>query len=573
MLVQINVSLDDGALFIDGTNRDIAVKWLNLCDKKKIDYAVYFDADSIIVCDRQYDHHRFETSPASERLDHCVFYLDEIHTRGTDFKFPKGFQAAVTLGNGLTKDRFVQACMRMRKLGHGHSLTFWSSHEVHQQIIGLQEKSSLENQDNVNHVIRLIDILRWVYENTVQSTWDGLHHWAFQSLSFQRKVGALRNIKWSDQQQTFIDTMMKKLAQDCLEPEIIKLEGMYGASRELQTLVKIHSARYQNIDHQFSKEIKNAVLKQLRGYGGKKQRLSQLLDEEQQRELEQELEEERQLARPPPVEPCQPIFHEEIKKLNKIDNTIMDLSQFPSVFQPLAYAFTGTTFHASCQPQSWIPNLWISTEFQRVIQTTGESLNPFLRPPRWIVFYRSKYIIFISPYEANWLIGHLKSNKSSITTLRLLLPRIKRIQSIFIETPTLTIPLSIDRDNASFIPLEWLVQLFIFNGTLYFKTIDEQTAFCQCLGLCPKLRTTTEEEAFDNHWIARDGFVGNPEHRLQLHIQKTTFMSNPLSFVRQLIENRNNSHAPITSHVGSIILNSLKSFKHIPIQAELSSND
>ncbi len=48
--------------------------------------------------------------------------------------------------------------------------------------------------------------------------------------------------------------------------------------------------------------MSNAVLKRLHDYGGKKQRLSQLLDEEQQRELE----EERQLARPPRVIPCEP---------------------------------------------------------------------------------------------------------------------------------------------------------------------------------------------------------------------------------------------------------------------------
>jgi hypothetical protein len=48
----IQVILDVGALFIDGTNREIAVKWLKLSDKNKIDYAVYFESDSIIACDR-----------------------------------------------------------------------------------------------------------------------------------------------------------------------------------------------------------------------------------------------------------------------------------------------------------------------------------------------------------------------------------------------------------------------------------------------------------------------------------------------------------------------------------------
>ncbi|CAF5128901.1 unnamed protein product, partial [Rotaria sp. Silwood1] len=71
----IQVILDVGALFVDGTNRQIAVKWLDLSDKIQIDYAVYFESDSIFVCDRQYQHHAFLTSPASERVDRCGFYL------------------------------------------------------------------------------------------------------------------------------------------------------------------------------------------------------------------------------------------------------------------------------------------------------------------------------------------------------------------------------------------------------------------------------------------------------------------------------------------------------------------
>ncbi|CAF3145540.1 unnamed protein product [Rotaria sp. Silwood2] len=171
----IHVILDVGALFIDGTNRDIAIQWLNLLsDKNTIDlYVVYFDSDSIVVCDRQLYHYPFVTSPASERLDRCIFYLYKIHARRTDFKFSMGFKAAVTLENGLTKDRFIQAGMRMRKLRNSHSLTFWSSYEVHEQIKTLKTKSP-----NKNDFIKLIDILRWVYKNTQQSTWEGLHHWA-----------------------------------------------------------------------------------------------------------------------------------------------------------------------------------------------------------------------------------------------------------------------------------------------------------------------------------------------------------------------------------------------------------
>ncbi|CAF3726694.1 unnamed protein product [Rotaria sordida] len=564
----ISVILDVGALFIDGTNRDIAVKWLNLSKKDKIDYAVYFDSDSIVVCDRQLHHYRFETSPASERLDRCVFYLDEIHTRGTDFKFPNGFQAAVTLGNGLTKDRFAQACMRMRNLGKGHSLTFWSSNEVHQQIITLKKRSHIKNQKETIHTsVNLIDILRWVYENTKQSTWDGLHHWATQSLSFQRKVSAFQAIQWENQQQSITCTMMKKLVSECLEPEIIELKRIYGPAKVLETIEKVYFGRSQQCNHHLSTDIHNVVLKRLHEYGGTKQRLSQLLDEEQQRELEHELEEERQLAQPLPVKPCCPRLCEEIKQLCDINSKVMNLAELSNVFHTLPHAFTDTKFFKQCQPNSWPSNFWVSTEFQRVTETKGISLDPFMRPPRWIVVYRYQHIIFISAFEANWLMGCLKFNKSSATTLRLLLPRIKRFQSIFVNTPTLTIPSPMGLSNRTvpyFIPIEWLVQLFVFNGTLYFDTVDEQTAYCQCLSLCPQPRTSLEKAAFEKGWIAVDGFVSDSNYRRCLSINRAQFTLNPLTFVKQLIENRNNFQPPISSHVGSIILNSFKTYETIP---------
>ncbi|CAF1097430.1 unnamed protein product [Adineta steineri] len=562
---KINVILDVGALFVDGSNREIAVQWLNMSSSSEIEYVVYFDSDSIVVYDRQCRDHPFITSPASERLDRCIFYLDDIHTRGTDFKFPREFRAAVTLGNGLTKDRFVQACMRMRKLGNGHSLIFLGSHEVHQQIIKLTTKLVTRSMSTQ---ITVRDILRWVYENTVQSTWEGLHHWAAQSLSFQRKIAAFQYVDWNNHQQEFTTSIMEKLARDCLEPEVIHLREMYGASKILQTIFKLHSARYRLITGYGSREIQDAVLKRLIDYGGTKQRLSQLLDEEQQRELEQELEEERHIERSPSVEPYKAVLHEEIKRLCDMQCTAMNLAQFPHVFRPLAYAFTETTWFNDCQQNSWQSNLWVSTEFQRVITTKGTSLNSFLRPPRWLLVYRNRHFIFINALEANWLMGKLKtfhlqqqSDVSSITTLRLLLPRTKQTQSIFVNTPSLTIPPTIDQSNTDSIfnvSLECLVQLFVFNGTLYFETKDEQNAFCHCLSLCPKPRTKTEEQAFENGWIGADGYVSDSKHRNDLKINQARFVSNPLKFIKEIIENRNNSHASISSHVGSIIFNAFK---------------
>ena len=559
----INVILDVGALFVDGKNRDIAVEWLKLSDKAYIDYAIYFESDSIIVCDRQWHHHTFLTSPASERLDRCVIYLDQVHTRGTDFRFPSGFKAAVTLGNGLTKDHFVQACMRMRQLGEGHSLIFWSSDEVHRQITTLKVHSFDQHNS-----VQIKDILRWVYENTKHAIWDGLYHWAIQSLSFQRKVNAFQHIHWTNHQQIYTKSIMQDLAMQSLEPEIIELQSLYGVAKALKTISEIYKIRYECWYNSGSEMIHKAVLERLDAYGGSKQRLAQFLDEEQQRELEQELEQEQEREQEQEktcsqvIRPCEPVLHDEIKKLCTSDEPMLNLAELPHAFRPLTYAFINSTFAELCQPECWSSHLWISAEFQRVIENKDESLDSFLRPPRWMIIYRNEHIILVNAFEANWLMGQLqylyqteKSSKPPPTTLRLMLPRLKPNQSILVNTPTLVIPPSI---KSFVLPTDWLIELYIFNGTIYFDTIDEQTSFCRCLALCPKPWTLLEENAFENGWISTDGFVPEPDHRVQLEIPQARFKSNPLPFVKQLLKHRNNACTSLRSHVGSIIFNGFK---------------
>ena len=69
---------------------------------------------------------------------------------------------------------------------------------------------------------------------------------------------------------------------------------------------------------------------------------------------------------------------------------------------------------------------------------------------------------------------------------------------------------------------------------------------------------SAEEEAFEKKWIAIDGYVHKLEHRSVLQLDQCRFRSNPLAFIRKLVENRNHTHAPLISHVGSIISNARK---------------
>ena len=104
---EIHVILDVGAQVLELTNREFAEAWLELKPDAKA--AIYFDEDDeLYVLTQEGNKQPLQESSFARRLDECVVYLDDAHTRGTDIKFPIGFRAAVTLGPKVTKDRLTQ---------------------------------------------------------------------------------------------------------------------------------------------------------------------------------------------------------------------------------------------------------------------------------------------------------------------------------------------------------------------------------------------------------------------------------------------------------------------------------
>ena len=105
----VRVLLDVGALMLELDNEQTAASWLKETSPEDVDAAIYFDRTQVLVSlDRQGRITPFRLSPFKHRLDRCVVFLDDEHTRGTDMKFPPGTKALVTLGKGVTQDRLVQ---------------------------------------------------------------------------------------------------------------------------------------------------------------------------------------------------------------------------------------------------------------------------------------------------------------------------------------------------------------------------------------------------------------------------------------------------------------------------------
>lgn len=103
----VRVLIDVGAQVLDMSNMGLVMTWMTMI--ADVDAGIFFDkADNVMVLTRD---NKLETLTASSfqaRMDRCLVYLDEVHTRGTDLKLPTDTRAAVTLGPRLVKDKLVQ---------------------------------------------------------------------------------------------------------------------------------------------------------------------------------------------------------------------------------------------------------------------------------------------------------------------------------------------------------------------------------------------------------------------------------------------------------------------------------
>jgi hypothetical protein len=102
------VILDVGAQVLDMSNKEFAQLWLGQYREHPIIKAIiFFDEEELTVMTPDGAAQPLMDSPYAERLDQCLVYLDDAHTRGTDLRLPDT-QAVVTLGPRLTKDKLVQ---------------------------------------------------------------------------------------------------------------------------------------------------------------------------------------------------------------------------------------------------------------------------------------------------------------------------------------------------------------------------------------------------------------------------------------------------------------------------------
>ncbi|KAI0818346.1 hypothetical protein GGR55DRAFT_694556 [Xylaria sp. FL0064] len=515
------VILDVGAQILELNNQQVAQAWLRMVTDAKTQAVVFVnDNDELCVIDRQGRLELLQISSYATQLDSCLIFLDEAHTRGIDLKLPDDYRAAVTLGAHLTKDRLVQACMRMRKLGKDQSVVFCVSAEIRAKI---RECSVIP----VDAVIEVRDVLHWGISETFSETRRSMPLWAAQGDRFLRQ-----NEFWERARSHGVTVMSNKCAEQFLEDEAQPIVTRYGP-RSAEATVIGNMLR--------SKCPKTAEIKARCSEFEQLNFNSGTLEEEQERELSPEIEEERQLQRPPPAQPVDHSLHRDIEKFLATGCLTPSSPAYMRAFNSLRNTSAARSFAVS---QLGSGNLFVTSDFAKTVEASdhGHLSDSFQRPVQWILSGRAKdsnvieILIVISPYEAEKIMPKLQQMKPGRVSLHLYKPRSHTVHRSFDRLDFFNTP---DPPIELEVPRTLLVELNLFAGQLYFCVYELET--CRFLGLAHDVPSNGQVVDMDGY-IVRDS---NTDPK---------FDKSPVEFLRILTSAiRRNGQDISKTHVGSML--------------------
>ncbi|KAI1210197.1 uncharacterized protein F4807DRAFT_72953 [Annulohypoxylon truncatum] len=529
------VILDVGAQILELDNLGVAKAWLRRNSHDgQIQAAVYFDDhDELCVIDRRGHSEPLQASPYATQLDTCLVFLDEAHTRGTDLKLPKNYRAAVTLGANLTKDRLVQACMRMRMLGEGQSVVFCVPEEIRAKI---QARKS-DPDPFAREEISVLDILAW----TIGETWQDIHRsmglWANQGRRHEVHLKvweAARANKSIDRGFIF----EKSLAEKYLEDESQTLERRYRPRKKGTNSLGILSN--ENTMDPISKRCREFTNLNLD---------SAALQEEEERELSPEIEQEREDQRPPAAKPDIHSIHPHVESF-VTSGTIYSTSQG---YGPAFMALQRTTAGALLKVHSFQPGLLATIDFERTIRNHRKGIDVldfYQRSVQWILTSGRpndkfvKHMMVISPYEAQMLLPKIQA--SNAVALHLYAPRSSLGYRPLDKLDLYTVP---ERLSQRQIPQRLITQLNLFAGQLYFDSFEQYVDACKFMGISYDTPGEGEEIAADG-FILRDAFgIVGGESGLQ---------RSPVKFFKVLhTKIRRNCESISKTHMGKLLDNQL----------------
>lgn len=271
------------------------------------------------------------------------------------------------------------------------------------------------------------------------------------------------------------------------------------------------------------------------------------LQEEQERELSPEIEEERQIERPPSAKPAKHVVHDHLRSFVSSGS----LPRESLAVMPAFTALRNTSAAGFIDVNLFPKEILATVDFDRTIckNTTGRYLSDaYQRPVQWILTSQPKgwnTVIIISPYEANELLPDIR--KSKHVTLHVYCARPNQeIEPL--DRLTLFSAPSLPADWSSPFPLRLMVQLNLFAGQLYLKSPDEYAEVCRMLRL-------SREEACEGVELGPDGFIISANTGEAANIIRTSaFTKSPVKFLTIFLSrSRKDCQSIEKTHLGKIL--------------------
>ncbi|KIM24742.1 hypothetical protein M408DRAFT_331697 [Serendipita vermifera MAFF 305830] len=526
------VILDVGAQILDLSNVVFVKIWLKMYpDDPVIKAAVCFDdADNLLVVTPDGVTQSFVESPYSSQLDHCLIYLDESHTRGTDLRIPTERQAVVTLGPKLNKDKLVQGCMRMRQLGHGHSLVFAASEEIYGHI-----RATINSDEEE---ITSEDVIFWSIKETWRQMQENLPAWEVQGRSF-----VTRDASWVSLNKGNLPKA-EDISRKFCESERKTLKTMYGPGTNQQD-PQISTREQGGLQNRLTQEIIQKC-----EYFHPIHLISTGVNEEMEIEFVHEKEVERVIERPPDAQPATHRLHPNVQMFVATGDVSLCRGKG---FRNATAAFENTSLIVPADLNRVLSNIVVTKDFFRTIQIPPTDsfgcMNSFMRSVDWVVTavnaQNSLLMVLFSPYEVNQLLPRFRT--STKVKLHSFAPR-NNLGAIswedfnFLTLPSTTTTFSLPRTLA--------LQLNLFSGSVYLRDYETYRDVCRVLRLHfgPLDHDLRKPEIINASF-----FVLDPQARQELEMGEFGFNVNALPFFQNMIRLRRFGREFGPSHMGKIL--------------------
>jgi hypothetical protein len=375
-------------------------------------------------------------------------------------------------------------------------------------------------QDHDDHITSS-DVLLWAMSETCDRIAHYIGYWAQQGVNYIRRQDVSHIVDSEYGKPSKSDGAT--LRDAWIEPEARSLEDMYAAKAESSGLHPSFSIP----------ELRNR-LDQLGAYSI----TNSLMDEEQEREVSHEMEQQRQVQRPPHAQPAPHSLHPDVRQL--ICRGVLPL--FSAAFVPPLSSMN----HLGSQSNAWSPRILATADFSKTIAGRSIDSREFLRPVNWIISLRPREseepqtLIVLSPFEVNELMPEIRC--SNFVNLHVFTPRTTesmatledlRFQCIPSLQPSWKPPLSTD-----------IIQLSLWAGQLYLQDYESYETLCHTLGLvCGNV--TKEDGVWDG-----DGFMLIPGYRGGKTVDVCRFERSPIPFLKTLVSLRRKGMDYRATHIG-----------------------